>query len=157
VPNQLHLDTKSLWYSWQREADEVAKEATYMDQVNVPWNIKASKARIKNYFNSKMNLTHERTKRIYNIPIDFKAESQLDRQDQVDIARMRTGHLPVTLHFNKKIDPSVDDTCELCNMGEGSPEHIITSCPALQAKRMEILGGPTAEPSIMVSRNPWRF
>ena len=61
----------------------------------------------------------------------------LDREDQVIILRLRTGHNRLNYHMHKKFKKAPSSAC-CCQQGEQTAEHIFQTCPRHQSLRKEI-------------------
>ena len=61
----------------------------------------------------------------------------LDREDQVIILRLRTGHNRLNYHMHKKFKMAPSSAC-CCQQGEQTAEHILQVCPRHQNLRKEI-------------------
>ena len=62
-------------------------------------------------------------------------EQHLPREDRVHLSRLRCGHhtsIPTYMH---RIGLAPDPTCTHCNNAEGTVEHVLLHCPALQIHR----------------------
>ena len=64
-------------------------------------------------------------------PDDNDAINSLQRQDQVTIFRLRTGHIHLNSHLNR-IKPDKAATCPLCNHQKETVAHHLFDCTALQ-------------------------
>ena len=126
-------------------ADNVAKTATTEIQQGVPWSYDTAKSRIKAYYKA-WNIEHERSKSIYANTIKHEEEAKMSREDQVLLTRLRTGHCPVFRDYRKKIDQTAEALCRKCGDEDESPLHVITKCPAIQYKRLELFGSYTCPP-----------
>ncbi len=55
-------------------------------------------------------------------------ESLLPREDRVHLARLRCGHHPALLTYQKRLDDSVADACPGCNTTPHTIKHILEDC-----------------------------
>ena len=53
------------------------------------------------------------------------SESSLPREDRVHLARLRCGHHPALLSYQKKLDESIADDCPGCNTAPHNIQHIM--------------------------------
>ena len=58
------------------------------------------------------------------------SESSLPREDRVHLARLRCGHHPALLSYQKRLDDRIADTCPDCNTSPHTIKHIIEDCTA---------------------------
>ena len=65
---------------------------------------------------------------------------QLDRAAQVTISRLRLGHRQLLSHLHR-LNISHSDECP-CGTGPESPNHILQSCPAVDALRRQTWSSP---------------
>ena len=56
------------------------------------------------------------------------SETTLPREDRVHLARLRCGHHPALLSYQKRLDDSADDTCPGCNTHTHNIKHIMEDC-----------------------------
>ena len=61
-------------------------------------------------------------------PDTHPSETSLPREDRVHLARLRCGHHPALLSYQKRWDKSVVDTCPGCNSAPHTIKHIIEDC-----------------------------
>ncbi|KAK3882652.1 hypothetical protein Pcinc_012988 [Petrolisthes cinctipes] len=55
-------------------------------------------------------------------------ESFLPREDRVHLARLRYGHNPALLTYQKRLDGAITDACPGCNTAPHSIKHIMEDC-----------------------------
>ena len=67
-------------------------------------------------------------------PTDITLEQHLPREDRVHLSRLRCGHHTSIPSYMHRIGQLNDPTCHLCNHPEGSVEHILLHCPAIQTQ-----------------------
>ena len=65
------------------------------------------------------------------------SETSLPREDRVHLARLRCGHHPALLSYQKRLDVSRSDVCTGCNIAPHSIKHIIEDCTALEHTRQQ--------------------
>ena len=58
------------------------------------------------------------------------SESTLPREDRVHLARLRCGHHPALLSYQKRLDDSADDTCPGSITQTPNIKHIMEDCTA---------------------------
>ena len=68
-------------------------------------------------------------------PIDPTLEQHLPREDRVHLARLRCGHHTSLPKYRHRIGLAPDSRCDYCQAAEGSLEHVLLHCPALQPHR----------------------
>ena len=68
----------------------------------------------------------------------------LERKDQVNIFRLRTGHAALNAHLNR-IKPSIPPNCVLCNAPSETTEHFLFKCQVLKHLRERFLP-PSPDP-----------
>ena len=56
------------------------------------------------------------------------SETSLPREDRVHLTRLRCGHHPALLSYQKKLDASIADVCPDCNTAPHSIQHIMENC-----------------------------
>jgi ribonuclease HI len=124
-----HCDTEGI-----EEADTCAAEDTSMEQTS-GWTYETAKAVLKRTIKDE-KLKHPRLQKIYQDDdgnTKLRKDQDMSRTDQVDIARLRSGHHPELLYWQKKIERTEDaTTCRLCGLSEETAEHVLTSCPGVQ-------------------------
>ena len=65
------------------------------------------------------------------------SESSLPREDRVHLARLRCGHHPALLGYQKRLDDSLSDVCTGCNTAPHNIKHIMEDCTALNYTRQQ--------------------
>jgi len=128
-------------------ADKVAKEATTSEGESRPVSLKAIGAEIKNIIKPDP-VTHERSIAVYSKYNLAKEQLITNRKDQVELARLRSGHhlgFNETRHrYNEEISPK----CDRCDHDTDNLEHWLT-CPGTMAARMNIFGTTEVELSAL--------
>ena len=76
-------------------------------------------------------------KSIYRPTKDKDDYHYLDREQQVIIFRLRTGHNRLNKHMCSKLHLADSPSCN-CGQGDQNAEHILQSCPRLQVQRKEV-------------------
>ena len=99
--------------SGNEKSDELAKRGANMQQEHLPITIKQKNTIIKNMF---------RVKKIHD------EYHKLDRDGQVILIRLRTGHNRLNAHMNKKMKLEPSSMC-MCNIEDQTTEHILQRCP----------------------------
>ena len=65
------------------------------------------------------------------------SESSLSREDRVHLARLRCGHHPALLSYQKRLNDTVQDTCPGCNTAPHTIKHIMEDCTAHNHTRQQ--------------------
>ena len=68
-------------------------------------------------------------------PLIADSESSLSRESRVHLARLRCGHHPSLLTYQKRIDQTVDPTCRFCGTNDETVTHLTEDCQPLSALR----------------------
>ena len=105
------------------KADRCAATGCSLEQKPIPLNFDTAKAQIRKTY--KDDIKHELCKKVYTRRTDDK---HLNRKEQVNISRLRSGHHPELRYWRKKINEIEDDTCRLCGTDSETAEHVI-KCP----------------------------
>jgi len=66
----------------------------------------------------------------------------LERQQQVAIMRLRTGHCRLNSHLHKKMKLVPSPSCP-CGLEDQTPEHVLQTCPLLKGTREDVWPTPT--------------
>ena len=103
-------------------ADQLAKEGARYIQIEEDLSFHEKKALIKSTF---------------KIPPTSDDYQYLDREDQVIILRLRTGHNRLNYHMHKKFKKAPSSAC-CCQQGEQTAEHILQVCQRHQSLRKDI-------------------
>ena len=80
-----------------------------------------------------------------------KSFGKIKRDELGKMVSFITGHCNMNRHLNL-IDPSHDLNCRLCGEEEETPEHVLTSCPSLISRRLDIFQAP-----LLFSPTKWSF
>ena len=132
-------------------ADKLAKTGSHMQQENIPTSYETAKQIAKQ--NSKeiwLNdwTTDVKGRSLYqfqNKPNPRDAICNLERRDQCNIFRLRTGHIMLNGHRNR-IDPLVPPMCRHCGYPFETVEHHLLYCEELIDLRQSLLPpNPTLE------------
>ena len=102
-------------------ADQLAREGSKLQQPEVRINYEESKTLLKRDFKTQWTASNDG----YSPAAD--SISKLERKQQVEIFRLRTGHCRLKKHL-KRVGLSSTAVCE-CGLGEQTPEHILEDCP----------------------------
>ena len=124
-------------------ADRVAKTATSTAGSSRPVSLNAIYAEIKNLVPPE-EPTHERSIAVYSKLSRTKDAEIVERKDQVNLARLRSGrHLGLgdTRH---RFNPEVPATCDRCFHETDDLKHWLT-CPGTEAARMKLFGYTNVE------------
>ena len=86
--------------------------------------------------------------------VDHKKEQMMinNREEQVHLARIRSGHHPDLMYWQNKIDPDVSDKCPRCKEGPDTIEHWLRGCPALSAMRQKLFGTVELDDNVLATR-----
>ena len=86
--------------------------------------------------------------------VDHKKEQSTinNREEQVHLARIRSGHHPDLMYWQNKIDPDVSNMCPRCKEGPDTIEHWLRGCPALSAMRQRIFGTVELDDDVLATR-----
>ena len=68
-------------------------------------------------------------------PLHTQREQHLPREDRVHLSRLRCGHHTAIPAYMHRIGLAPDATCPRCDAVEGTAEHVLLHCPALQIHR----------------------
>ena len=112
-------------------ADKAAKEATSMAGEQRPTSLKASRAEVKNIVPAEPP-THKRTIAAYSKYSKSKEQEIVSRKDQVDLARLRSGHHLGLMRTKNMYNPAIDPKCPRCDHEMHDLEHWL-SCPGTTA------------------------
>lgn len=138
------------------EADKAAKEGTHLSAITLqtfsPWSSIQNK--IEEYCYGKWNFrwnvtdTCRHTKCFYGGPDKNKTKGviKLPRLKLSLFVEALTGHNWLSYHQNK-INENISKICRLCNAGEETFTHLITTCPVLRQMRTDIFLDKQTEPN----------
>ena len=86
--------------------------------------------------------------------VDQKKEqtSINSREEQVHLARIRSGHHPNLMYWQNKIDLDVSDKCPRCKEGQDTIEHWLRGCPALSTMRQKLFGTVELDDDVLATR-----
>ena len=96
----------------------------------------------------KWEITHERAKRVYQDRRGpkRKIEKAWPRKQRSMFCRLRTGHCKQLQNFqHNKLGKGESALCPKCEEGDETIEHIICTCPSLEARRFGIKVGEWEE------------
>ena len=65
------------------------------------------------------------------------SETSLPREDRVHLARLRCGHHPALLSYQKRLDDSIVEDCPGCNTAPHNIKHIMEDCTAHNHTRQQ--------------------
>ena len=63
-----------------------------------------------------------------------------NREDQVHLARMRSGHHTSLMQYQNKLNAEVSSTCPRCNEGIDTIEHWLKECDAVARMKQMMFG-----------------
>ena len=119
-------------------ADKVAKAATIESGPSRPVSLNAIRAEIKNLAPAS-EPTHARTIAVYSKLSRSREDEITDRRDQVDLARLRSGHHLWFGETQHRFNPDVPATCDRCYHDSQDLNHWL-ACPGTEAARMKQFG-----------------
>ena len=141
------------------KADKLAKSGSHMQQENIPTSYETAKQIAKQnsqevWYNAWT--TDEKGRTLYkyqNKPNPRDAICNLDRRDQCNIFRLRTGHVMLNGHRNR-IDPLFPPMCRHCGYPYETVEHHLLYCEELIDLRKSLLPpNPTLENCLFSDTN----
>ena len=103
-------------------ADQLAKEGARGIQIEEDLTFHEKKTLIKSLF---------------KMPPRNDDYHYLDREDQVKLFRLRTGHNRLNSHMHRKLKMVPSSACN-CQRGDQTAEHILQVCPRFEELRKEI-------------------
>ena len=103
-------------------ADQLAKEGARGIQIEEDLSFYEKKTLIKS---------------VFKMPSRNDDYHHLDREDQVKLFRLRTGHNRLNSHMHRKLKMVPSSACS-CQRGEQTAEHILQVCPRFDDLRKEI-------------------
>jgi len=124
-------------------ADGVAKAATSAAGPSRPVSLNAINAEIKNLAPAE-EPTHARTIAVYSKLSRTRDAKITERKDQVDLARLRSGHHLGLGETRHRFNPDVPATCERCYHDSEDLKHWL-ACPGTAAARMKHFGDTKVE------------
>jgi len=147
--NNNHIDLTFTWcpshcgVPGNERADDLADRGGQLNQEETKITYDTAKAVIKRATKAGREIRHERLCKIYgkqgeNIKAKGKEERSLNRAEQVNISRLRSGHHPELREWRKKIgliEEEEDSKCRLCQEEEETSIHVICHCPAVKTTR----------------------
>ncbi|XP_061619114.1 uncharacterized protein LOC133472409 isoform X1 [Phyllopteryx taeniolatus] len=117
-------------------ADQLAAAGGGMEQGGAPRHFATAKAAIRRATRSH-RIHADKRKNLYADNEDntiFPRDQNLNRQEQVTISRLRSGHHPELRYWRKKMGLTESEECRLCGTGDAeTAEHVLTKCPAMTA------------------------
>ena len=121
-------------------ADTAAKAATLLDEDPTEIPFGCAKSLIKRSINDDIS-SHARSEVVYS-KLSAKKEAEIkSREDQVLLARLRSGHHWGLESYHKLVNEEHDDRCKVC---EDHPphdlQHFICECEQTDTLRMECFG-----------------
>jgi len=115
--------------SGNEEADRLSKNGSKMEQTMPPLSYVETKTIIRSHFQKRWQDKFNMNSNADNIKL-------LERQQQVIIFRLRTGHCRLMSHLYR-LKISHTDQCE-CSTAAQTPEHVLEDCPLHRALRRQI-------------------
>ena len=118
-------------------ADEMARRGGEERQPEVALDGSVRLAYIRRNLGGRGEVQHERTRETYRSGVKEEKEGELSREDQVNLARFRSGHHTQLRRWLVMVKREEDETCRLCGEEEESSEHLWVRCPALALLRLQ--------------------
>ena len=115
------------------EADRLSKMGSTLAQSAHPMSYSEAKAILRHNFRTEW-------RQRFDIGTEDNSIHQLDREAQVTIFRLRTGHCQLLSHLHR-LKISHSDKCP-CRTGPQTPNHILQSCPTFDALRCQTWPSP---------------
>ena len=95
------------------------------------------KAFIRRSLEGHGEVQHEKTRKTYRGGVREERERGLSREEQVNLARFRSGHHTQLRRWLVMVGREEDEICRLCGEEEESSEHLWVRCPALALLRFQ--------------------
>lgn len=115
--------------------DELAKEATGMEEAQKPTSYKCARSYIKREFKDRLP-QHKRSAEVYeNISYSRDREVSGTRKEMVMLARLRSGHSYLMAAYRNLMSPSDDPICPICEEDAQTVEHWMLECPGTISQR----------------------
>ena len=113
-------------------ADNCANEGSKLPQESVSHSFNTAKAVIRRHLKDPP-IEHPLANKVYvNGPDRRKPiREQLNREQQVTISRLRSGHHTQLNYWRKKTDLTSEDKCRLCGSAPQTIQHIMEECPGM--------------------------
>ena len=117
-------------------ADKCANEGSKLPQESVSHSFNTAKAVIRRHLKDPP-IEHPLANKVYvNGPHRRKPmDKELNREQQVTISRLRSGHHTQLNYWRKKTDLTSDDKCRLCGTAPETIQHIMEKCPGMNDSR----------------------
>ena len=132
------------------EADRVAKAARSVDPLPrnrpVPISFATAKSTINRIIqdpppsNQGVLLTYHSHPRSAGNNLNTCPEAAINRQEEVLLRQIRTGHCHKFAAYRAQIDPTVDPACPRCHAGLDTAEHWLLECRAICMERRTAFG-----------------
>ena len=137
------------------EADTEANLARDLPQADCRIGDSSARGAIRERIRSLMpqQITHDRSRATYTRPIDHNHEANLSREDQILLARCRTGHLPLLRGYTFKLGKCTEEEaiCRHCGLDTETPIHAVCQCPRFARSRIQHHHQHPSSPEQMVS------
>ena len=130
-------------------ADAGAKQATSLQEEARPISFKSAKAAVKQRIRDPA-IAHKRTAEVYSAYSATKEATITKRQQQVLLARIRSGKSLLFNEYRAKIKNDVDPKCDKCDHDTHNLEHWIR-CPGNANLRIRLFGSVDVDLSILTS------
>ena len=127
VPGHVGVDENEM-------ADRVAKEATSLDQRDVPIELNLIKNKVKQIITSSWVSKHTNWRKTKD------DEKGIPRSVRIELARYRTGHSLLLKRYKNKVGLTADATCDDCQEEDETMEHNLLRCPRWITQRVAELG-----------------
>ena len=120
-------------------ADIAAKEAAALPDPFCPVSFRSSRSLIKQTIRDK-KINHERLAKVYENYSSSREKEIHTRSEQVDLARIRSGHHLKFRAYQHRLDDTINPECPRCKAPSHDVEHWISECPGTAAARRDIFG-----------------
>jgi len=141
--NDMHLSFTCIWcpshcgIAGNEAADRLAAEGCNKNQLNTHWTFDTAKAAIRRAtrVTTAHRLEHKHVYANEDGTTRFPKHTTTNRQHQVTMSRLRSGHHPDLLSWRHKMQLSDTDTCRACGLEPESATHVLCHCPATANQR----------------------
>ena len=117
-------------------ADKCANEGSKLPQESVSHSFNTAKAVIRRHLKDPP-IEHPLANKVYTNGPDRRKpmDKGLNREQQVTISRLCSGHHTQLNYWRKKTDLTSDDKCRLCGTAPETIQHIMEECPGMNDSR----------------------
>ena len=138
VPGEVRLEwvPSHCGVQGNERADDLANRATPANQEGIPSAMDSMKALCKR---RTWRREHPRAIQVFGEHDGpTKEERDWPLEVQTTFSQLRCGHSPKLPEYRHKINEDMSPACELCTEEDGTIEHLLCQCPALEMKRQEV-------------------